>query len=128
MFHKYRIFASDKQNTMIVDTIVDSIAEKKGQDIVVIDFSNQPNIIFSNFIICHATSSPQIEAIVEHIDRTLRKKEKLHPLHVEGKSNMEWVLMDYGDIIIHVFNEESRKFYNLEDLWADALIERKVYN
>ncbi len=113
---------------MIIDTIVDSIAEKKGQDIIVIDFANLPGMIFSNFIICHAASSPQIEAIVDNIDRTLRKKIKLHPVHVEGKSNMEWVLMDYGDIIVHVFNEESRKFYNLEDLWADAVIERKQNN
>jgi len=113
---------------MIVDTIVDSIAEKKGHDIVVIDFSKIGSVIFSNFIICHATSSPQIDAIVENIDKNLRKKEKIHPLHIEGRNNMEWVLMDYGDIIVHIFNEESRKYYNLEDLWADAVISRKENN
>ena len=110
------------------DIIVEAMLEKKGIDIVVIDFSTLKEIMFSNFIICHGTSAPQIEAIVENVDRLLRKKKKLHPTHIEGRSNMEWVLMDYGDIIVHVFNEEARKFYNLEDLWADAIVEKVEQN
>jgi ribosome-associated protein len=109
---------------MIVEQIVEAIKEKKGNDIVVLDFSKHEGVIFSNFVICHGTSGPQIDAIVEHIERTLKKKKKLHPLHVEGKSNLEWVLLDYGDILVHVFNEEQRRFYHLEDLWGDAIIQR----
>lgn len=109
---------------MEIEIIVDAILEKKGNDIVVLDFSKLDNILFSSFVICHGTSGPQIEAIIENVDRVLRKKKKIHPIHIEGKSNMEWVLMDYGDIIVHVFNEDSRKFYNLEDLWADAIVTR----
>lgn len=109
---------------MEIDIIVESILEKKGNDIVVLDLSGLDGVFFSSFVICHGTSGPQMEAIVENVDRMLRKKEKIHPSHIEGKSNMEWVLMDYGDIIVHVFNEDSRKFYNLEDLWADAIITR----
>jgi len=110
------------------DIIVEAMLEKKGIDIVVIDFSTLKEIMFTNFIICHGTSAPQIEAIIDNIDRTLRKKKKIHPFHIEGRSNMEWVLMDYGDIIVHVFNEESRKFYNLEDLWADAIVQKFEQN
>ncbi len=109
---------------MDTQVIVDAIREKKGADIVVIDFSGLNEVLFSGFVICHGTSSPQIEAIVDNIDREMRKKQKQHPLHIEGKNNMEWVLMDYGDIIVHVFNEESRNFYKLEDLWADAIVSR----
>jgi ribosome-associated protein len=110
------------------DIIVEAMLEKKGIDIVVIDFSTLNEIMFTNFIICHGTSGPQIDAIVENIDRTLRKKMKLHPIHIEGRSNMEWVLMDYGDIIVHVFNEDARRFYNLEDLWADAIVQKFEQN
>lgn len=111
-----------------IEIIVEAIHEKKGIDVVVLDFSKHNGVLFSAFVICHGTSGPQIEAVVENIDRTLRKKKKIHPAHIEGKNNMEWVLMDYGDIIVHVFNEESRKFYNLEDLWADAIITRHDQN
>lgn len=108
----------------MIKTIVDAILEKKGQDVAVLDFSKQNAMFFTHFIICHGSSNPQIEAIAENVDRMVRKKKKIHPIHIEGKNNMEWVLIDYGDIIVHVFKEESRKFYNLEDLWADAVIQR----
>jgi len=109
---------------MEIDIIVAAMVEKKANDIVVIDFKENFSLLFSSFVICHGNSAAQIDAIVENVDRMMRKKKKIHPTHVEGKSNMEWVLMDYGDIIVHVFNEDSRKFYNLEDLWADAVIRR----
>jgi len=109
---------------MEVDIIVEAILEKKGHEVVVMDFSGLLGVFFSTFVICHGTSAPQIDAVVENVERSLKKHKKLHPLHIEGKNNMEWVLMDYGNIVVHVFNEESRRFYNLEDLWADAKITR----
>lgn len=105
---------------MIEGIIIDSMLEKKALDVTLLDFSKLSNVYFAKFIVCHGTSKPHIEAIVEHIDREVRKKTKEHPQHIEGLRNAEWVLMDYGELIVHVFCEESRKYYNLESLWADC--------
>ncbi len=111
---------------MIIDIVIESIIEKKGNNIIVMDFCEHNGLLFDNFIICHGNSSVHIEAIVDNILYTLKKKKKLLPLHIEGRNNKEWVLMDYGDIIIHIFDKKSRDFFNLEDLWADALITEKI--
>lgn len=107
----------------MIDTILECIQEKKGLQPVVIDFENFQNFLFTHFVICHGTSAPHIDTLVEHIENTLRKKFKLKPYHIEGQRNKEWVLIDYGDVIVHIFQEAARRYYNLEDLWADA----KVY-
>jgi len=105
---------------MIEEIIIESMLEKKALDVTMLDFSKLSNVYFSKFIVCHGTSKPHIEAIVENIDRTLRKNAQERPQHIEGLRNGEWVLMDYGELIVHVFCEESRKYYNLEGLWADC--------
>lgn len=101
------------------DFIVEYMLEKKAQDITIIDFTDNNNFLFSFFIICHGISSPQIEAITNNIQKQLRKNNKLRPLFVEGLNNKKWVLMDYGDVIVHIFIEDVRMFYNLEELWGD---------
>lgn len=71
------------------------------------------------FVICSGTSTRQVQAIADEIEDRL-KQEKVRPLNIEGYQNAEWILMDYGSMIVHVFSENSRRFYDLERLWRDA--------
>lgn len=74
------------------------------------------------FIICEASNERQVNAIADQLEREVRKKIKEKPWHVEGKENLEWVLIDYFNVVVHIFKKETRKFYALEDLWADGEI------
>ena len=102
------------------DFIVESIKERKGKEITVLDLRKLSQSIADYFIICHGDSNTQVDAISENIDRQTRSELQEHPIHKEGTDNLQWVLLDYGDVVVHVFQEEYRRFYNLEDLWADA--------
>ena len=91
---------------------------KKAEDIVILDLSGISSFT-DFFIIVHGNSSRQNVAIYEGIEQEL-KKEKIRPLSVEGRENAEWILMDYGSFIIHVFSDRAREYYSLEKLWGDA--------
>ena len=101
-----------------LDLYVQAVLGKKAQGVVVLDVRELTSIA-EVFIICSGTSNRQVGAIADHVQRFL-KKQKIRPLSVEGKKEGLWVLMDYGDVIIHVFYEETRAFYDLEGLWSDA--------
>jgi ribosome-associated protein len=114
-----------KSNTeTLSDEIVAAMLDKKAKEPVIIDFTKIQNYIADFFIICHGTSKPHVEAIADHVIMNVKKKTGQIPLHREGFENAEWILIDYSDIIVHVFQETPRKFYNLEQLWADAEIKR----
>ena len=117
--------AKAKQNLSLKDAIVEAIKQKKGRDIVVIDLTGNEQAIADYYIICHGNSTSQVDALADHIERFARTETSEHPSHIEGQQNAQWVLMDYGDIVVHIFQEEIRHFYNIEDLWADA--PNKVY-
>jgi len=102
------------------DIIVEAIKERKGKDIVVLDLQNLEQSIADYFIVCHGDSSTQVDAIADFIDREVRSKLQEHPINKEGLDNLQWVLFDYADVVVHIFQEEYRKFYKLEELWADA--------
>jgi len=108
---------------LLLESAIKGIHEKKGQDVLKIDLRKLENRITDYFIICHASSGTQVSAICDSIDDTVRKETGEKPLHIEGLDNCFWVLMDYGDVVVHVFIEEYRNFYSLESLWADAKIE-----
>lgn len=99
---------------------VQAVENKKGEDITILDLRDI-SIITDFFMICTGRSSTQVKAIVEYIEDKLKEK-GIFPLRKEGMSEGKWVLMDYGDVIIHVFQEAERYFYNLERLWGDARI------
>ena len=101
-----------------LDPFLRATLEKKAQDVVVLDLRGLTSLADA-FIICSGRSSRQVTAIADHIKRTL-KKQSIKPLNVEGTGQGHWVLLDYGHVIIHVFYEETRRFYDLEGLWADA--------
>jgi ribosome-associated protein len=112
--------AEKKKKATLKDIIIEAIKEKKGQEIVVINLKELKQSIADYFIICHGSSNTQVETIADFVERHTRTEIREHPQHVEGTTNAQWVLLDYTDIIVHVFQEEYRRFYNLEDLWADA--------
>jgi len=107
-----------------IETIVEAMAEKKAKQPVILDFTRLKGAFCDAFVICHGTSRTQVEAIAGHIVDEVKKKTGIQPWHKEGFENAEWILIDYGDIVTHVFQEERRKFFNLEQLWADSEISR----
>ncbi|MCD6565827.1 MAG: ribosome silencing factor [Bacteroidales bacterium] len=111
-------------NGGLLDIIIEGILLKKGQEIVNLDFADLENAVCSNFIICHANSNIQVEAITQSVKERVKEELNENPLHIEGLENAHWVLLDYGDVLVHVFQEEFRDFYKLEELWADAKIEK----
>ena len=112
--------SADNLNVLVVSLIQD----KKGNDIVSLDLRKIPEAITDYFVICHCESTTQTRAIVDHLEEEVRKQTLIKPLHMEGRSNGEWCLIDFGDVVVHIFLREKREFYQLEDLWSDAAIER----
>ena len=101
-----------------VKIVAAAAEDKKASDVTVLKLIGVTTFT-DYFVICSANSSRQVQSISEEIEGSLRSK-KIRPLHVEGRTNAEWILMDYGTFIVHVFNEKSRQFYDLERLWRDA--------
>ncbi len=106
----------------IINTIVDAIQDKKGENIVSLDLRKINDAVCDFFIICHGDSSLQIKAITDAIEEKTLKILNIKHWHKEGYENMEWVLLDYVDVVVHVFHKEKRYFYNIEELWSDAVV------
>jgi len=98
--------------------IADLVFNKKGYDVKIIDLQNIASFT-DFFVICSADSDTQVKAIADEIDKTLRD-EGIKCWHKEGLTALTWVLMDYVDVVVHIFKKESREFYNIEKLWGDA--------
>lgn len=114
--------SKEKKTKSSVDYIIQGIQEKKGMQIVKLDLSAIENSVCKYFIICHGTSKPHVQAIAESVEDFVRESIGDKPTNKEGLENAEWILIDYFDVVVHVFQETARKFYKLEDLWADAEI------
>ncbi len=112
------------ETEVLLNNIVKGIFEKKGHDVLKIDLRKLENRITDYFVICHAPSTSQVSALSDSVEDTVRKETGEKPLHLEGLDNCYWVLVDYGNVIVHIFLEEYRNFYSLESLWADAKIEK----
>jgi ribosome-associated protein len=107
----------------LVECIIKGIFEKNGLNVTKVDLRMLETRISDFFIICHANSKTQVDAISDSVEDVVRKVTGEKPIHVEGLENCFWVLMDYGDVVVHIFQQEYRTFYNLESLWADARID-----
>ena len=114
--------AKNNSNDDLVVNIVKGIEDVKGADIDILDLREIDNTVCDYFIVCNGNSNTQVNAIVNSIQKTVSKELKDKPWHVEGSDNAEWVLMDYVDIVVHVFQKHVREFYNIEGLWGDAKI------
>ncbi|MCP4310940.1 MAG: ribosome silencing factor [Bacteroidetes bacterium] len=102
--------------------ILEAIREKKGHQIVTIDLSEVEHSICDKFIICHGESTTQVGSIADSIAKELKEKAGIRAHHVEGLQNNQWVLLDFFDVLVHVFLEDYRSFYKLEELWADGKV------
>lgn len=118
---------TDQTSEKLVDSIIKGIQEVKGKDIVSIDLRKFQNSVSDFFIICHGTSNTQVEAIADSVEKEVYTEMQEDPIHKEGYDNAEWILLDYFNVIVHVFQKEARDFYNLEKLWADADVKEIEY-
>ncbi len=109
-----------KESELLFAYIIKAIQEKKGKNIINLNLKKIENSVCDNFIICHGTSKTHVEAIADSVEEFVKKNTGVIPWHKEGYENAEWILIDYFDIVVHIFSEDTRKFYNLESLWADA--------
>lgn len=105
--------------------IADAMLEKKGQDVVSLDLTSIGTAISDHFIVCSADSTPNVVAIADNVEDRMIEKCRRKVVRAQGKENAFWVILDYGDIVVHVFQTPYRAFYRLEELWADA--ERTSY-
>ena len=106
----------------LADLVVRGMQEKKASDIVVLNLKELKNAVADYFIICSANSDTQIEAVARSVEEEIEKVTGESPWQTEGRTNREWVLLDYVDVVVHVFLRDRRKFYALEELWGDANI------
>jgi ribosome-associated protein len=104
------------------EAILEGIQNLKGKEITLIDLESIQHTECSYFIICHGTSSTHVDSIAKSVESTVKENLETDVWHRDGYRNALWILLDYGDIMVHVFQKEAREFYNLEGLWADAKI------
>lgn len=112
-------------NNSELKVIADAMLEKKGQNVVSLDLKSIGTAISDHFIVCNADSTPAVVAIADNVEDRMIEKCQRKVIRTQGKENAFWVILDYGDIVVHVFQTPYREFYRLEDLWADA--DRTVY-
>lgn len=117
----------EKYTKQLVETIVEGMQEVKAHDIVVLDLKNIDNSVTDYFVICHGDSNTQVEAISKSIERQTQEDLNDKPWHKEGMENSRWILLDYVNVVAHVFYREAREFYDIESLWADAKVTNIEY-
>ena len=114
--------AQGAMNTaQLVEASIAGIQEVKGKDIVHLDLRDVPNTVCEHFVICHGDSDTQVETITGSVEKIVRERTGEKPWHIEGMQNRGWVLLDYVDVVVHVFHRDKRSYYALENLWADAV-------
>ncbi len=112
------------QRSKIIKTIIAAIQDKKGENIISLDLRKINEAVADFFIICEAGNQPQIRAIADHIEFKVKEACEETPYHHEGYQSLQWVLIDYVNVVVHVMLTENRKFYKLEEMWSDAASEK----
>lgn len=112
------------EKSALLQSIIDGIQEKKGKNISTIQLKGLPGAVCDYFVICEGNTPTQVSAIADSIDEIVKKNTNEDPIHIHGRQRAEWVGIDYGDIIVHIFLPELRIFYNIDNLWEDARSER----
>jgi len=115
------VVKTDEANYLI-EKIVDGISDVKGQNIKMIDLRKIENRICDFYIICSGSSNTHVSAILESVKKKVSKSLKEKPSHTEGKENAEWILLDYINVVVHIFQKQVREFYKIEELWGDCKI------
>jgi len=114
----------DIENEQIVKKIVEGIQERKGKEIVVVDMNRLKEAPCSYFVICEGDSNVHVNAVAMSVKEYVQEKIQVKPYASDGFENAEWIAMDYGQIIVHVFQRHTRKYYDIEHLWADADLQK----
>jgi ribosome-associated protein len=109
------------KNSKLIKTIINAIREKKGQHIISLDMRKVNEAVADFFIICEAGSQPQVRAIAEQVEYDMKRLCDEYPYRHEGMKNLQWVLIDYVNVVVHVMLPETRKFYKIEEMWSDAV-------
>lgn len=112
------------ESKLLVNSAVEAILEKKGNDVLSINLTKLDNAVCDYFIVCDGSSTTQVAAIADYVSLLVRKEHSEYPIHAEGLQIGNWALLDYGNVVVHIFLKEKRQFYNLEALWADGIIEQ----
>ena len=107
---------------ILLETIIEGIQEVKGIDTAILDLKKIETAVCKYFVICSGTSNTHVSSIADSVKKIVSKEIQEKPWHIEGLNTSEWVLLDCSDIVVHVFQEQTREFYRLEDLWGDAEI------
>jgi len=116
----------DIENEQIVKNIVEGIQERKGKEIVVVDMNRLKEAPCSYFVICEGDSNVHVNAVALSVKEYVQEKMQVKPFAADGFENAEWIAMDYGQIIVHVFQRHTRQYYDIEHLWADADLQKIV--
>ena len=111
-----------KQSGDVVKIAREILLDKKAKNIAVIDLKNLENSVCDYFIVCSGNSNTQVDAIESSVRKSVSKALQDKPWHVEGLENSQWVLMDYVDVVVHIFQKQTREYYDIESLWGDAKI------
>jgi ribosome-associated protein len=114
--------SSPKQTSNLLDAVIEGMQEKKAKNITVLNFEDIENRVADYFVICDADSNTHVNSIADSIEETVEKLVKEKAYHSEGQQNGEWILIDYINIVAHVFLRDTRQYYNIEGLWGDAKI------
>lgn len=109
------------KNSKIIKTIIHAIQQKKGENVISLDLRKIPEAVADFFVICEANNQPQIRAISDFVEEQVKKKCEEIPYRHEGMKNLQWVLIDYINVVVHIMLPETRKFYKLEEMWSDAV-------
>ena len=112
------------ESDLLIDAVVEGLQKKKGHDIMVMDFRKINHPLCNHFVICHGSSNVQVKSLAESVEEEVKKTLNIKLIRREGVQNAEWILLDYFDLIVHVFVEQARNFYKIENLWADADIKK----
>lgn len=112
------------KNSKIFKAIINAIKNKKGEDIVSLDLRKIDEAVADYFIICTAASNPQVKAIADNVEDELYKICNEKPYKKQGNLSQQWVLIDFVDVVVHIMQPQARQFYNLEDMWSDADINK----
>ena len=108
------------ESELLCKSIVEGMQDNKAKEIVVLDLRHLSSAVCDFFVLCSGDSSTQVDGISNSVTRHTRKSLKEKPWHIEGKTNSEWILLDYITVVVHIFYKEARNFYQIEELWSDA--------
>lgn len=113
---------TETKTEKLADLIIEGLKEKKGEHILQLDLHNLHHAVCDQFIVCTGNSSTHVAALADSVDEFVKKHSGEDPWHTEGYQNSEWILLDYVDVVVHIMQPDTRKFFSLEKLWADAVV------